>query len=185
MERNEVKYIYYSLLKELTGQILEVGFGDPVFFEKFSPAAVVSGLETSDLVISQTNIVLNQRGLGEKVKIYKYENDLLPIQDNSMDCVVSSFCYCCIKNPVLVIKELKRILKTDGKILFIEHIRSEGIFGTVLDLSTPLYAMLNKNCHLNRNVLKYFGEAGFQSVLKIQSEERFIPWLLIQAKNIK
>jgi ubiquinone/menaquinone biosynthesis C-methylase UbiE len=48
----------------------------------------------------------------------------LPIADGSVDTVVSTFVLCTLDNPDLALQEIRRVLRPDGQLLFIEHVRA-------------------------------------------------------------
>jgi SAM-dependent methyltransferase len=50
----------------------------------------------------------------------------LPFPDGSIDTVVSTFVLCTVDAPDLALQEIARVLKPDGQLLFIEHVRSDS-----------------------------------------------------------
>jgi SAM-dependent methyltransferase len=50
----------------------------------------------------------------------------LPFADGSVDTVVSTFVLCTVDAPDLALREIARVLRPDGQLLFIEHVRSES-----------------------------------------------------------
>ena len=50
----------------------------------------------------------------------------LPFADGSVDTVVSIFVLCTVDAPDLALREIARVLRPDGQLLFIEHVRSES-----------------------------------------------------------
>ena len=50
----------------------------------------------------------------------------LPFADGSVDTVVSTFVLCTVEAPDLALREIARVLRPDGQLLFIEHVRSES-----------------------------------------------------------
>ena len=50
----------------------------------------------------------------------------LPFADGSVDTVVSTFVLCTVDAPDLALREILRVLRADGQLLFIEHVRSDS-----------------------------------------------------------
>jgi SAM-dependent methyltransferase len=50
----------------------------------------------------------------------------LPFDDQSVDTVVSTLVLCTVDAPDLALREIARVLRPDGQLLFIEHVRSES-----------------------------------------------------------
>jgi ubiquinone/menaquinone biosynthesis C-methylase UbiE len=59
--------------------------------------------------------------------------------------------------------ETKRVLKPGGTLRFVEHVRAEGAFGTLLDLVTPVWQRLFAGCHPNRRTVEDIRAAGFRA----------------------
>lgn len=87
----------------------------------------------------------------------------LPFDDASFDTVVSTLVLCTVKDPVRVLSELRRVLRTDGKLLFIEHVRAQNErLGRWQDLMLPLNRLVGNGCHCNRRTLDGIRAAGFE-----------------------
>ena len=48
----------------------------------------------------------------------------MKLKDNSFDCVVCTFVLCSVPEPVIALKEMRRVVKKNGKILMLEHMLS-------------------------------------------------------------
>ena len=53
------------------------------------------------------------------------------------------------------------MLKRSGTLRFIEHVRSDGVLGYLLDAATPAWSRLAAGCHLNRRTAAAISAAGF------------------------
>lgn len=175
--RKEVKDFFLAELGKITGSVLEIGFGSSCFFEKYSQAKKVVGIDFSEELIKETKLKLAKKNTSGEIDVYHSQAHKIPFEDNCFDFVVLSFCFCCLKNPQAVLAEIFRVGKSGAQIISFDHIRSTGILGLFLDLSTPFYAIMHKNCHLNRNPLIYYKEQNIQLIEKVKSNESFIPWL--------
>lgn len=60
----------------------------------------------------------------KKVKLLRADVQNLPFSDEEFDCVVSTFVFCTVPDPIKGLKEVHRVLKPSGKAVFLEHMRS-------------------------------------------------------------
>jgi ubiquinone/menaquinone biosynthesis C-methylase UbiE len=102
--------------------------------------------------------------------------EVIPRPSASADTVVASLVFCSFDDPDAAAAEIRRILKPDGILLFVEHIRSDEWWRSVLqDAVTPIWRRIGANCHPNRATLDVLTRAGF-----VVAKERAIalgfPW---------
>jgi SAM-dependent methyltransferase len=87
-----------------------------------------------------------------------------------VDVVVSCLVLCSVADQRAVLKEVVRVLRPDGRLLFYEHVRSKHwILGAAEDLITPLWSRIAGGCHPNRDTAAVIAGAG----LNVQALERF------------
>jgi ubiquinone/menaquinone biosynthesis C-methylase UbiE len=85
------------------------------------------------------------------------------MEDGRLDTIVTTWTLCTIANPVAALREMKRVLKPGGRLLFIEHGRSPD--ARVLawqDRLNPLWNRLGGGCNLNRKIDELIREAGWR-----------------------
>jgi len=63
---------------------------------------------------------------GRRVRLVDAPAERLPFADGSVDTVVSTFMLCTVDAPDLALREIARVMRPDGQLLFIEHVRSES-----------------------------------------------------------
>jgi SAM-dependent methyltransferase len=61
-----------------------------------------------------------------RVRLIDAPAERLPFADGSVDTVVSTFVLCTVDAPELALEEIVRVLRPDGQLLFIEHVRSDS-----------------------------------------------------------
>ncbi len=66
------------------------------------------------------------RRSGSRTRLVDAPAERLPFADRSVDTVVSSFVLCTVTAPDLALLEIARVLRSDGQLLFIEHVRSDS-----------------------------------------------------------
>jgi ubiquinone/menaquinone biosynthesis C-methylase UbiE len=89
----------------------------------------------------------------------------LPLTRASIDTVVVTWTLCSIPNAAQALQEMKRVLKSNGCLIFLEHGRAPDP-GVVAwqDRLTPLWKRIGGGCHLNRKIDDLITAAGFQIV---------------------
>jgi ubiquinone/menaquinone biosynthesis C-methylase UbiE len=87
----------------------------------------------------------------------------LPLADASIDTVVLTWTLCSIANVPKALHEMRRVLKTDGRLIFVEHGRASnpGV-AAWQDRLTPLWRRVAGGCHLNRKIDDLIEAGGFQ-----------------------
>jgi ubiquinone/menaquinone biosynthesis C-methylase UbiE len=90
----------------------------------------------------------------------------LEVEDNSIDVVVSTHVLCSVTDLATTLQEIKRVLKPNGRFLFIEHVAGEcGTWTrTIQDGIKPVWKIMFDNCHPNRETGKILETAGFERV---------------------
>ncbi len=104
------------------------------------------------------------RHAGLRVELVELSAEMMPFAPESFDTVVITYSLCTIPEPVAALREMRRVLKRGGELLFSEH-------GLAPDLAvrrwqhrlTPLWSKLAGGCHLDRNIPALLSEAGFRS----------------------
>ena len=86
----------------------------------------------------------------------------LPVDDGSVDTVVSTLVLCTVDQPVVVLDEIKRVLRPGGRLLFLEHVRAESPWLAAWQdrLERP-WRRFAEGCRCNRATVELIRAAGF------------------------
>jgi ubiquinone/menaquinone biosynthesis C-methylase UbiE len=96
-------------------------------------------------------------------KLIEGSAESIPLDNASVDTVVSTWSLCTIGDVAAALTEIRRVLKHDGQLLFVEHgLAPEKSVQRWQDRLTPLWKRLAGGCHLNRPVPSLIEDAGFQ-----------------------
>jgi ubiquinone/menaquinone biosynthesis C-methylase UbiE len=153
-----------EILAEVTGEVLEIGFGTglnlayyPEHIDKIVTIDSNPGVHTlAQKRIGSSSITVDHR-------ILSGEN--LPMADNSFDSVVSTFTLCSITHIEQALKEIYRVLKPGGRFFFVEHgLSNEPKIQVWQNRLTPIQKRIAGGCHLNRNI-KQLIENQFDQVV--------------------
>jgi ubiquinone/menaquinone biosynthesis C-methylase UbiE len=91
--------------------------------------------------------------------------EALPFRDGAFDTVVSGLVLCSVPHPDRALAEARRVLKDDGELRLLEHVRSETPWKARLqDRVTPLWVRVTGGCHPNRDTEAAVARAGFAVV---------------------
>jgi len=87
----------------------------------------------------------------------------IPLADSSIDTVVVTWSLCSMANAPQALLEMKRILKPDGRLLFLEHGRApDANVASWQDRITPVWRHIAGGCTLNRKMDELIAQAGFR-----------------------
>jgi SAM-dependent methyltransferase len=97
------------------------------------------------------------------VEFLQHPAEAIPLGDGTVDTVVTTWTLCTIPDAVAALREIRRVLRPDSRLIFIEHGRSTDP-GVVRwqDRLTPLWRKVSGGCHLNRPIDQLLAQGGFQ-----------------------
>ena len=89
--------------------------------------------------------------------------EALPFRERTFDTVLSSLVFCSVEEPARGLAEVKRVLRPDGRLRMLEHVRSTMPWRARLqDLIQPAWTWAAGGCHPNRNTEATVEQAGFR-----------------------
>jgi ubiquinone/menaquinone biosynthesis C-methylase UbiE len=145
------------------GEVLEIGIGSGLNLPFYSSEVErVYGVEPS-LALQEMARRKEKAGRTKVEFLSQSAEDPLPLPDQSIDTIVMTWTLCSIPNPSQALVQMRRVLKTQGRLLFIEHGRAPDP-GVVAwqDRLTPIWRKIGGGCHLNRKIDELIVSAGFQ-----------------------
>ena len=150
------------VISQAAGRILEVGIGSGLNLQYYSQAAkCVIGLDPSAKLLSMA--VKAKRPGGLRVELVKGSAEMIPVEDSAIDTVLTTWTLCTIPNVRQALKEMRRVLQPNGRLLFVEHGRSSDVkVQGWQDRLTPIWKCIGGGCHLNRAISHLIEDAGFQ-----------------------
>lgn len=139
-----------TLLADVKGEVLEIGFGTGLNLRHYPEA--VQRLTVIDPnpgmnAIAQKRIHASHLTIDTQI----LSSEALPMADNTFDSVVSTWTLCSIPKIEQALEEIHRVLKPDGRFFFMEHGRSPDPSVQIWqDRLTPIQKVIADGCHLNR-----------------------------------
>jgi ubiquinone/menaquinone biosynthesis C-methylase UbiE len=157
-----IMHLREKVVRLAKGKVLEVGIGTGINLTFYNPRNVefVWGLEPSAAMRQKA-----QRNIEKSpvpVKWLDLPGEKIPLHDESADTVVLTYTLCTIPDWSLALRQMHRVLKPDGRLLFCEHGQApDAGVRKWQDRLTPIWKPLAGGCHLNRPVREYIEQAGF------------------------
>ncbi len=162
-ERGEMGDRRSALLGDLEGVILEIGAGTGANLRHYRRATRVVALEPDPRMARRLPAKLAEATVPVEPVTGRAEQ--LPFADGDFDAVVSTFVLCSVADPAVVLAEIRRVLKPDGRLVLLEHVRGTGRTAVWQDRLTGVHRKLAGNCHLNRDTRSAVAAAGFDAAL--------------------
>jgi ubiquinone/menaquinone biosynthesis C-methylase UbiE len=130
------------VLSAARGTVLEVGIGTGASLELYPEG--VSELFGVDISAGMLGHAAGRASNSRMpVRLQQADVEVLPFADETFDTITATCVFCSVADPVAGFRELGRVVKPDGRILLLEHVRPERPFlGFVFDALTPLVRRL-------------------------------------------
>jgi ubiquinone/menaquinone biosynthesis C-methylase UbiE len=145
------------------GDVLEIGIGSGLNLPFYSSKVRrVYGVDPS---VELQRMALKKASSApfEITFLRQSAEEALPLVDSSIDTVVMTWSLCSIPNPTTALKQMRRVLKANGRLIFVEHGRSaDAAVAAWQDRITPYWKRIAGGCHLNRNVDDLIRSGGLQ-----------------------
>lgn len=170
MRGNEFQRLRTEVLRSAAGEVLEIGIGTGLNLSRYGPnVSRVRAVDPTPML--PTRMARRRAAAHFPVEITHQSAERLPYEDQTFDCVVSTWTLCTIPDPVRALQEVRRVLKPGGRFLFLEHGRSDDKkMATWQDRLNPIQNVIGCGCNLNRRIDVLIAQAG----LSITQLDRFV-----------
>lgn len=149
-----------KIIGKIEGQkLLEVGVGTGKNLVYYPDSLDVTGIDFSVKMLEKAREkVIDQH----HIRLIEMDAQNMQFDDNTFDTVVTSCVFCSVPDPVAGLKEIRRVCKNNGKIIMLEHVRSQNeVIGKFMDIVNfiPLHIW---GANINRETLENLKKAGFE-----------------------
>lgn len=150
------------------GRVFELGVGGGLNQPHYGAKVTsFSGIDPSGKLLEYAREAAAERGWQADIRAGIGEE--IPFADESFDSVVCTYTLCSVSDQAQVVREMRRILKPGGRLLFLEHGRSPDAGPAKWqNRIEPVWKNLMGNCHLTRGVFSAVEAGGF-SVTRVGS----------------
>ncbi len=154
------------------GIVLEVGIGSGLNLPFYTAAVTkLYGVDPSAELLAMVRPRAAQ--VSFPVELLQHTAEQIPLPNRSVDSVVVTWALCSIPNPAAALSEMRRVLKPDGTLIFVEHgLSPDAKVRSWQNRLTPMWRRLAGGCHLNRKMDDLIRTAGF-SIATLETE--YIP----------
>jgi ubiquinone/menaquinone biosynthesis C-methylase UbiE len=151
-----------ATLALLAGRVLEIGFGTGLNLRHYPPAVTRLTVIDPERML-EARVARRIAAVAMPVeKMHLDASGRLPFADDSFDGVATTFTLCTIPDAMAALGEMRRVLKPEGLMVFLEHGRSDNRrTAKWQDVLNPIQNAVACGCHLNRRIDGLITDAGF------------------------
>ena len=157
-----INYQRQKVVPLAKGKVLDIGIGSGLNIPFYNSDKIdqVVGIDPSHELIELAKGLANDSKASIKLVIGSAES--IPYPDNFFDTVLVTYTMCTIPNVAMANKEMWRVLKDDGRLIFCEHgLAPDKKISKWQNRIDPFWGKIAGGCHLNRDIQKLITDAGF------------------------
>jgi ubiquinone/menaquinone biosynthesis C-methylase UbiE len=163
-ERAGLDEMRRQLLAQAAGRVLELGAGTGHNLEHYTDAVTELVMTEPDphMASRLRDRIASDGSPVANASVVEAPAEDLPFDDGSFDTVVATLVFCTVGDPLKAISEARRVLVEGGRLLFLEHVRSDRPrLARWQDRLERPWGFLGAGCHPNRPTDELLPEAGF------------------------
>jgi ubiquinone/menaquinone biosynthesis C-methylase UbiE len=171
---------FASWRRRLTDRIsgpkaLEIGIGTGKNLAYYPKDVHITAIDLSPQMLARARKKVNKLNL--KVDIHEMDVQRLDFADHAFDTVFATFVFCSVPDPIAGLQELKRVCKSDGKLLLLEHMRpGNSTLGFIFDIINPMVVRM-MGANINRRTTDNLHAAGWQIQLEEHLSSDIVRWI--------
>jgi ubiquinone/menaquinone biosynthesis C-methylase UbiE len=162
MQQRQLEKYRSELIAAATGRVLEIGIGSGLNFTSYGKQVqLVIGIDPSPRLLAMAR--RRAAAAGIRAELVQASATAIPLADHTVDTVVMTWALCSIPDPMAALGEMRRVLKPDGRLLFVEHgLAPEPGVEHCQQRLTPVWRHVSGGCHLDRKMDDLIRSAGFE-----------------------
>jgi len=179
------KLLFKKLRKEAVsyayGHVLEVGVGTGKNLPYYNKSVNLTAIDFSPGMLE----VAKNRKTEVDLKAFKlYEMDVqdLKFEDDTFDTAISTFVFCTVPNPIAGLREVYRVSKPKGKVIFLEHMKSKYFVLNIFSYLMNIVSTKLLGTSMIRETQKNIEQAGF-TIVSVEYKLFDIVRLIIATKT--
>jgi ubiquinone/menaquinone biosynthesis C-methylase UbiE len=149
------------LLADARGRVVEIGAGTGLNIAHY-PDGIAELVLAEPEQAMRRRLARRLRRHARVARIVDAPAEHLPLADGSVDTVVSTLVLCTVDEPERALREIARVLRPDGQLLFIEHVRAGSRFlAACQDTLLHPWRRFAGGCVCNRPTIELMVACGF------------------------
>lgn len=147
-----------------SGEVLELGVGSGLNLAFYDAAKVakVTGLDPSAPLLARA--AERAASAPVPVELLRGHAEQLPFANGTFDSAVITYSLCSVDDPARVLAELRRVLRPDGELVFVEHgLAPDAATQRWQRWLTPVWRRVGGGCRLDRDIAAILRDAGYRS----------------------
>lgn len=150
-----------DLLAAASGTVLEIGAGTGLNLPYYA-----AGVTSLTLTEPERPMLRRLERAAERsaraTELVQAPAEELPFADGRFDTVVTTLTLCTVRDQPRALREIRRVLRPGGRLLFLEHVRGrDADTARLQDRMLRLTRFFGYGCHCNRDTLAAITAAGF------------------------
>ena len=145
-----------------SGDVFEIGCGGGINQQFYNPAAIDSyaGIDPGGKLLDYARAEAEKKGWPADIR--DGLGEAIPFADESFDTVVCTYTMCSVEDQAQVVREMRRVLRPGGRLLFLEHGRApDADVARWQDRIEPVWKPFAGGCHLTRPITSAVRDGGF------------------------
>ncbi len=145
------------IVPQARGRVLEIGIGSGLNLSFYGQVARVVGIDPSAGLLRRAG-----RHNAVDAALVEASAEAIPFDQGTFDTVVTTWTLCTIPDVVSALREMLRVLRPGGRLLFVEHgLAPDRAVARWQNCLTPCWKWCSGGCHLNRKMDRLITAAGF------------------------
>jgi ubiquinone/menaquinone biosynthesis C-methylase UbiE len=163
MRNRDTARIRTELIPRARGVVLEVGIGSGLNLPFYSTdASRIYGVDPSPEILKLARKRVEASAVPVELFPQSAEEQL-PLADESVDTVVVTWSLCSIPDPLEALRQVRRVLRPSGQLLFVEHgLAPDDGVSAWQNRINPIWRRIAGGCNVNRPIDELIRSAGFE-----------------------
>src|SRR5437667_12363 len=152
------------IIPRATGRVLDVGIGSGLNLRFYGPRVTkLWGIDPSSELLEMARPKL--KSVSFSIELLALSAEEIPLPQGSIDTIVLTWTLCSIPNPIQALREMRRVLREEGQVVFAEHgLSPEPSVQAWQHRVNPIWCRIAGGCNLNRKVDDILSAGGFKAV---------------------
>src|SRR5574340_587710 len=169
MRNKEATRYRSQVVPKASGAVLEIGVGSGLNLPFYGAGVEqLYGLDPSQELLVMAR--KKASAIAFPIDFLAHSGEEIPLDNASIDTVVTTWTLCSIPDPIKALKEMRRVLKPGGTLIFAEHgLAPETRVQGWQQRLNPLWSRFTGGCNLNRKMDQLIQAAGFR-ITELETE---------------